>query len=72
MHTEYLLVDYGGNGEAIEAVGEGFPKLDVVSSLTFVVKTVNSVDRCALVISSKQEKVLWVFDLVCQQKADGF
>lgn len=33
MHTEDLLVDERGYGQAVEAVGEGLPNLDIVSAL---------------------------------------
>lgn len=32
--AEDLLVHYGGDGQAVEAVGEGFPQLDVESAFT--------------------------------------
>jgi hypothetical protein len=33
VHAEDLLVDERGYGEAVEAVGESLPDLDVVSAL---------------------------------------
>jgi hypothetical protein len=33
MAAEDLFVDDGGHREAVEAVGEGFPQLDVVPPL---------------------------------------
>ena len=38
--------------------------------LTFIVESVNSVDTRALVVTSKDEKVLRVLDLVSQEQAD--
>lgn len=64
MHGEDLLVDYGGNRQAVEAVCECFPQLDVVSTLAFVVETVDTVDRCALMVATENEEVLRVLDLV--------
>lgn len=32
--AEDLLVHYGGDGQAVEAVGESFPQLDVESAFT--------------------------------------
>lgn len=64
MHGEDLFVDDGGDGQTVEAVGKRLPQLDIVSSFTFVVKPVDSVDRGTLVVSSQDEKVLGVFDLV--------
>lgn len=64
MHAEDLLVNNSGHWEAVEAVCEGFPKLNVISSLALVIETVDSINRRALVIASQYEKVLRVLDLV--------
>ena len=40
--------------------------------LTLIVEAVDAVDGSTLMVAPEQEKVLWVFDLVGQQKADGF
>lgn len=69
MHGEDLLVDDGGNGQAVEAVGESLPQLDVVSSFALVVEAVDTVDRGALVVATENEEVLGVLDLVRKQKA---
>lgn len=71
MHAEDLLVDDCGDGKAVEAIGESLPKLDVVSSLALIVEAVNSVNGGALVVSSKEEEVLRVLDLVGEKEADG-
>ncbi len=71
MHGEDLLVDDGGNGQTVEAVGKGLPQLDVVAALALVVEAVDAVDGRALVIAAQDEEVLGVLDLVGQQQADG-
>lgn len=71
MHAQDFLVNEGSNGEAVEAVSEGFPEFDVVSSLALVVEAVNTVDGGALVVSSEEEEVLRVLDLVGQEQANG-
>lgn len=71
MHGKDLLVNDGGNGQAVEAVGKRLPQLDVVASLALVVEAVDTVDRCTLVITTENEKVLGILDLVCQQQTDG-
>lgn len=71
VHGEDLLVDDGGDGQAVEAVGEGLPQLDVVSSLALIVETVDAVDRGALVVAAQDEEVLGVLDLVGEEQADG-
>ena len=64
MHRENLLVNYGSNGQAIEAVGKCLPELDVVSSLALIIEAVDTVDRGALMITTKNEEVFGVLDLV--------
>lgn len=71
MHGEDLLVNDGGNGQAVEAVGKSLPQLDVVASLALIVETVDTVDGGTLVVTAKDEEVLGVLDLVRQQKADS-
>lgn len=36
MHAEDLLIDDSSDGETVEAVCEGLPQLDVVSSLALI------------------------------------
>ena len=71
MHGEDLLINDGGDGQAVEAVSESLPKLDVVASLALVVETVDAVDGSTLVVTAENEEVLGVLDLVRQQKADS-
>ena len=71
MHGEDLLVDNSGDRKAVEAVGEGLPKLDVVATLALIVETVDTVDGGTLVVSSQNKEVLRVLDLVCKEQADG-
>lgn len=71
MHRENLLVDDGSNWQAVEAVSEGLPQLDVVAALALIVETVNAVDGGALVVATENEEVLWVLDLVGEEEADG-
>lgn len=70
VHAKNLLVNNGRDRQAVEAVGERLPQLDVVSPLALVVEAVDAVDRGALVISSQDEEVLGVLDLVSKQEAD--
>jgi len=39
--------------------------------LTLIVESVNTVDAGALVVSTENEEVLWVLDLVGEEEADG-
>ncbi len=71
MHAEDLLINDCGNRETVETISEGFPQFNVVASFALVVKSIDSVDRCALVVSSQQEEVFRVLDLISQEKADS-
>lgn len=44
VHGEDLLVDNGGNRQAVEAIGKSLPELDVVATLAFIVESVDTVD----------------------------
>ena len=65
MHGEDLLVDDSSDGQAVETVRKCFPQLDVVPTLALIVEAVDAIDAGTLVVSSQNEEVLWIFDLVC-------
>jgi len=69
VHTEDLLVDDSSNGQAIEAICESFPEFYIVSSLAFIIEPIDSVDGRTFMVSSKDEEVLRIFDLVGQEQA---
>ena len=71
MHAEDLLVDDGSNGETVEAVGESLPELDVIAALALVVESIDTVDRRALVVTTEDEEVLGVLDLIREEETDG-
>lgn len=72
MHTENLVVDNSAYRDDVEAKSKLFPYLDVVPSLALIVEPIHSINGLALVVSSKHEEVIWVFNFVSQQKADCF
>jgi hypothetical protein len=71
VHSEDLLVNDGCNGQAVEAVGECLPQLDVVATLALVVEAIDAVDGRALVVAAQDEEVLGKLDLVREEQADG-
>jgi hypothetical protein len=71
MHCENLLVDDRRNGQAVEAVREGLPKLDVIPSLALIVKAIDTVDGGAFMVAAQDEEVFGVFDLVGKEQADS-
>ena len=66
MHAQDLFVYQGRNGQAVEAVSERLPNPNVVSPLAFVIESINSVDRGALMVASQQEEIFRVLNLVGQ------
>jgi len=71
VHRKDLLVNDGRNRKAVEAVRERLPQLNVVPALALVVKAVDAVDRGTFVVSSQDEEVFRILDLVGQEEADG-
>ena len=67
MHCEDLLVNDCSNGQAIEAVREGLPQLDVVPPLALIVEPIYAVDRSTLVISTQDEEIFGILDLVGEE-----
>jgi hypothetical protein len=72
VHGEDLFVNDGCDRQAIEAIGECFPQLDVVPSLALIIESIDAVDGGTLVVTAQDEEILGVLDLVCQKKADRF
>lgn len=72
MHGKDLLIDNGSNRQAVEAVRKRLPQLNVVPSLALIVKAIDPVNRCALVVTPQDEEILWILDLVCKQQANSF
>jgi hypothetical protein len=71
VHAEDLVVDDGGDGQAVEAVGEELPEAHAEAALALVVEAVDAVDGGALVVPPQQEEVVRVPDLVREEEADG-
>jgi hypothetical protein len=69
VHGKDLLVNDCRDRQAIEAVRERLPQLDVVPPLAFIVKAIDTIDGCTFMVSTENEEILWIFDLVCQEQA---
>ncbi len=70
MHGEDLLIDNSGNWQAIEAIRKRFPQFNIIPSLTFVIEAINPVNGSALVITTQDEEVFRVLDLIRKQEAN--
>ena len=51
MHCKNLLVNDCRDRQAVETIGEGFPQLDIIPSLTLIVKSIDTVDGSTFMIS---------------------
>lgn len=70
MHTEDLASDNSSNGQGVERINEKLPCLDVATTFALVVETINTSHIGALMVSSEEEEVLWVFDLIAEKEKD--
>lgn len=70
MHGEDLLINDRGNREAIEAISECLPQLNVVSPLALVVKAIDAINRSTLMVAPENKKVFWVLNLICKEETD--
>ena len=70
MHAKDFLIYNRRYRQAVEAIRESLPKLNVVPSLALVVKAVNSVNGRALMVASEDEEVLGELDLEREHEAD--
>ena len=55
----------------IEAINKCLPNFDVTPPLAFIIKSIHPRHIRTFVISSQQEKVLWILDLVAHKKEDS-
>jgi hypothetical protein len=70
VHTDNFIINDSSTRQAVESVAEGLPKLDAEPAPAFIIEPINSINTSALVITSKDEKVFRILDLVGEQKAD--
>ena len=71
MHAKNLVIDKCSDRQAIKAIYELLPDADGITALAFVVEAVDSIDFAALVVTSQQEEVLLILDLVGDEQNDG-
>lgn len=72
MHAQNFLVDDCAHGQTVKDVGEYFPEFDRVSSFTFIVKAINTVDLSTLVVAAEEEKVFRELDLITEEQSYSF
>lgn len=68
MNAENFASDDSGNRKTIECVNKGFPDLDIAPALALIVKTVYPRYVGTFMVASEQEKVLWEFQFIAEEK----
>jgi hypothetical protein len=70
VDTEDFTGHNRSNWEGVESIDEGLPDLDVATTLALIIEPINTGNVGAFMVSSKQEEVLRVFELVAHQQKD--
>lgn len=64
MHTEYFVVNYGGDGQVIKNFSEGTPYIErAILFNAFIVKTIHLSDQSRFVVASQQDDSVFVAHL---------
>ena len=72
VHAKDSLCYQGSDWHAVENVHERSPKFHAESSLTFIVETIDTINRSTFMISTKKKYTIWVQYLVSKKKHDSF
>lgn len=70
MHANDFVINDSTTWEAVEGIAKLFPHFYRETAATFIIKSVDTVDTGTLVITSQEEKVFWVLDLVGKEQTD--
>ena len=70
MHANDFVINDGTTWEAVEGIAKLFPHFYRETAATFIVESVDTVNTGTLVITSQEEKVFWVLDLVGKEQTD--
>lgn len=68
MHSKNLVTNDCSNRKTVEAIYKRLPQFDTVSSLAFVIKAIDAINRGAFVIATQKKEVFRVFNLVGKKK----
>lgn len=71
MHTKYLPLYYCTKRKQVEKFIQHLPSPHTNLPFAFLVKTKETIDTCNLMISPKEEDVLWEFHLISKEKNDA-
>lgn len=68
MHTKNFSFNNCSDRHIVKTVRKCFPKSNRVSSLTFFVESINSINTIRFMISSKNEEIVRIFDFVSKKE----
>lgn len=72
MHTNNLIINDCAARQAVKGIAKLLPHFDREPTTALVVKTINPIDPCALMVATQQEEVFRVLDFVRKQQAYYF
>ena len=70
MNTEYFIIDQSSNWETVEALNKFLPQFKTIPSFALIIKSINSINTAAFMISSQQEKVFRVFNFISEHQTN--
>ena len=70
MDAEDLVIYYSSHWETVEALDKLLPQLQRIPSFALVIKSINSIDGATFVISSQEEEIFRVLNLIGEQQTD--
>ena len=72
MYAQYLIFDDSAQRQVVERLIAVLPRCRIAILLhNFIVEAIHCRDLTTFVIASQQSYLLWVLDLVAEQKLDG-
>mmetsp|Transcript_15416 Transcript_15416/g.25393 ORF Transcript_15416/g.25393 Transcript_15416/m.25393 type:complete len:256 (-) Transcript_15416:491-1258(-) len=64
MHTDDFVINNGSTGEAVKSIAESLPQLHTETTTTLIIETVDPVDPGTLMVTSEDEEIFRVLDLI--------
>jgi hypothetical protein len=71
MHAHDFFIDACTDRQGIEGIAERLPKLDIVTPLAVIIKTIDAGNTGTLVVATQSEEVLGVLVFVTEEEGDN-
>ncbi len=72
VHTDNFIINDSCTRKTVEGIAERLPQLHAETTTTLIIESIYPVDTCALVVTSENEKIFRILDLIRKQKTDDF